>query len=101
MRASPTMMTFDTVTNPDFGCVEETGIMVTIADMYPNKTERHTKGVVKGSQVFRRLFDKTMIAIDDAVVERTIPAVKVALRRRKSERVARQKRTTATKESKE
>lgn len=101
MNVSPTMMTFDTVTNPDFGCVEETGIMVTIADMYPNKTERHTKGVVKGAQVFRRLFDKTMIAIDDAVVERTIPAVKVALRRRKSERVARQRRTTAIKENKE
>ena len=91
------MMVFDTVTNPDFGCVEETGIMVTIGDMFPDKTERHTKGITKGAQVFRRLLDKTMIAIDDAVVEHTIPAVKVALRRRKPERVARQKRNDAQK----
>lgn len=97
MNVSPSMMVFDTVTNPDFGCVEETGIMVTIGDMYPDKTERHTKGITKGAQVFRRLLDKTMIAIDDAVVEHTIPAVKVALRRRKPERVARQKRNDAQK----
>ena len=37
------MKVFDTALNPDFGDVEETGILVTIKDIYPSKTERHTK----------------------------------------------------------
>ncbi|MFM6946978.1 MAG: GNAT family N-acetyltransferase [Flavobacteriales bacterium] len=41
MNLSATMRTFDTAVNPDFGNVEETGILVTIADIYPDKKERH------------------------------------------------------------
>jgi hypothetical protein len=41
MNLSATMKTFDTAMNPDFGNVEETGILVTIADIYPDKKERH------------------------------------------------------------
>jgi hypothetical protein len=41
MNLSPTMKTFGTALNTEFGGVEETGIMVTIADIYPSKTERH------------------------------------------------------------
>ncbi|MBI1836257.1 MAG: GNAT family N-acetyltransferase [Flavobacteriia bacterium] len=41
MNLSPTMKTFGTAVNPDFGNVEETGILVTIADIYPDKKERH------------------------------------------------------------
>jgi hypothetical protein len=41
MNLSPTMKTFGTAVNPDFGGVEETGIMVTIADIYEEKKERH------------------------------------------------------------
>lgn len=41
MHLSPTMKTFGTAVNPDFGNVEETGILVTIADVYPDKKERH------------------------------------------------------------
>jgi hypothetical protein len=41
MHLSPTMKTFGTAVNPDFGGVEETGIMVTIADIYDDKKERH------------------------------------------------------------
>jgi hypothetical protein len=41
MNLSPTMRTFDTAVNADFGNVEETGILVTIADIYPDKKERH------------------------------------------------------------
>lgn len=37
MNLSPTMAVFDTVSNPDFGGVEETGILVTIRDIYPEK----------------------------------------------------------------
>ncbi len=43
LRLSPTMRVFDTVSNPDFGGVEETGILVTIRDIYPEKRERYTR----------------------------------------------------------
>ena len=41
MNLSDTMKTFGTASNPDFGGVEETGILVTIEDMHKSKTERH------------------------------------------------------------
>lgn len=43
MSLSPTMKTFGTAENPDFGDVEETGILVTIADIYPEKKHRHVE----------------------------------------------------------
>ena len=41
MNLSPTMKTFGTAVNPEFGGVEETGILVTIADIFAEKKERH------------------------------------------------------------
>lgn len=41
MNLSATMKTFGTSINPHFGEVEETGILVTIADIYDTKKERH------------------------------------------------------------
>lgn len=41
MNLSPSMKTFGTAVNPDFGDVEETGILITIADIYLDKKERH------------------------------------------------------------
>ncbi|MFM9944606.1 MAG: GNAT family N-acetyltransferase [Bacteroidia bacterium] len=41
MNLSPTMRTFGTAINDHFGYVEETGIIVTIDDIYPSKKERH------------------------------------------------------------
>jgi hypothetical protein len=41
MNLSPSMKTFGTAVNPEFGNVEETGILITIADIYPEKKERH------------------------------------------------------------
>jgi hypothetical protein len=41
MNLSPTMKSFGTATNPTFGDVEETGILVTMADIYESKKERH------------------------------------------------------------
>jgi len=41
MRLSSTMKSFGTAINPDFGGVEETGILVTVADIYEEKKERH------------------------------------------------------------
>lgn len=45
MSLSPTMKVFGTVINPDFGYVEETGILITIGDIYPKKTERHIRDI--------------------------------------------------------
>jgi hypothetical protein len=45
MHLSPTMKTFGTAVNPDFGGVEETGILVTIDDIYLEKKERHILNV--------------------------------------------------------
>lgn len=42
MSLSSTMRSFGTALNPTFGNVEETGILVTINDIYPEKSERHT-----------------------------------------------------------
>lgn len=41
MNLSPTMYTFGTAMNDEFGEVEETGIMIVIDDIYPAKKERH------------------------------------------------------------
>jgi hypothetical protein len=41
MNLSPTMKTFGTAVNEDFGDVEETGILVAIDDIYDEKKERH------------------------------------------------------------
>ncbi|MEY4002794.1 MAG: hypothetical protein RIT07_836 [Bacteroidota bacterium] len=43
MNLSPSMRTFGTAINHHFGDVEETGIMVTIEDIYPSKKDRHIK----------------------------------------------------------
>jgi len=41
MSLSPTMKTFGTAVNAEFGNVEETGILVTIPDIYEDKKERY------------------------------------------------------------
>ncbi len=41
MSLSPTMKVFDTAVNHDFGDVEETGILITIGDLYKEKVARH------------------------------------------------------------
>lgn len=43
MSLSPSMKTFGTAINDDFGRVEETGIMVTIGDIYSEKKSRHVE----------------------------------------------------------
>jgi hypothetical protein len=47
MNTSPTMKTFPTCINHHFGDVEETGIMVTIADIYESKKDRHVSSYLK------------------------------------------------------
>lgn len=41
MNLSPTMRTFGSAINDHFGDVEETGILVSIDDIYPSKKDRH------------------------------------------------------------
>ncbi|WP_194775627.1 GNAT family N-acetyltransferase [Pararhodonellum marinum] len=41
MNLSPSMKTFGTALNDEFGEVEETGILITIADIYETKKHRH------------------------------------------------------------
>ncbi|MFI3295686.1 MAG: GNAT family N-acetyltransferase [Rikenellaceae bacterium] len=41
MNLSPTMRIFDTALNPDFGNVEETGLLITLGDLYDSKIDRH------------------------------------------------------------
>ena len=45
MGLSPSMKTFGTAVNSEFGDVEETGILVTIADIYEEKKERHIQSM--------------------------------------------------------
>lgn len=47
MNLSATMRSFGTALNPHFGDVEETGILVTLDDIYPSKKERHVNTYVK------------------------------------------------------
>jgi hypothetical protein len=47
MSLSPTMKTFGTAINHHFGEVEETGIMVTINDIYDQKKDRHISSYLK------------------------------------------------------
>jgi hypothetical protein len=42
MALSPTMKSFGTAINQDFGSVEETAILIIIADIYDSKKERYT-----------------------------------------------------------
>jgi hypothetical protein len=47
MNLSPTMRTFGTFVNHHFGNVEETGIMITLRDMYIEKINRHLSSYKK------------------------------------------------------
>lgn len=47
MNLSPSMMTFGTAINDTFGDVEETGIMITIADIFDNKKTRHIESYIE------------------------------------------------------
>jgi len=53
MSLSPTMKTFGTAINPHFGEVEETGLIITIKDIYNVKKDRHILSFKLGHRVFR------------------------------------------------
>jgi len=47
MNLSPSMKTFGSALNPDFGDVEEIGILVHIPDIYPSKKNRYLNSYLK------------------------------------------------------
>jgi hypothetical protein len=47
MNLSPTMKYFGTSLNSNFGDVEESGILITINDIYDGKKERHVNNIIK------------------------------------------------------
>ena len=50
MNLSPTMKVFGTAVNDTFGGVEETAILVTISDIFPDKLDRYTSPLRQWSQ---------------------------------------------------
>jgi hypothetical protein len=54
MNLSPTMKVFGTVRNSDFGDVDETGILIKIADIYARKVERHLLNIMRGGKLRQR-----------------------------------------------
>ena len=51
MNLSPTMRTFGTFINHKFGDVEETGIMITLRDIYVEKINRHLASYKKDFEI--------------------------------------------------
>ena len=47
MNLSSTMRSFGTAMNNNFGEVEETGILISIKDIYPEKKDRHVDSYIK------------------------------------------------------
>lgn len=55
MNLSPTMRSFGTAVNDEFGYVEETGIIVTINDIYEAKKDRHIETYISSKDISARL----------------------------------------------
>lgn len=53
MNLSPTMKVFGTALNKEFGNVEETGLIITIKDIYAVKKDRHILTFKIGKRVFK------------------------------------------------
>lgn len=56
MNLSPSMKVFGTALNKGFGDVEETGILVNIKDIYPEKVERHLRPMQETLRSLRKRF---------------------------------------------
>lgn len=56
MNLSPSIKIFGTAINHDFGKVEETGLLVDMKDIYPEKTERHLKPMQETLHTLSRKF---------------------------------------------
>ncbi|MBR0072681.1 MAG: hemolysin, partial [Bacteroidales bacterium] len=54
MNLSSTMISFGTAINEPFGKVDETGILVTLDDIYPEKKDRHLLSYRNRNRYFKR-----------------------------------------------
>ncbi len=54
MSLSSTMLSFGTAYNHAFGETDETGILVAVNDIYPEKSERHLKSYITRNPLFMR-----------------------------------------------
>ena len=54
MNLSSTMISFGTAINEPFGNVDETGILVTLEDIYPEKKDRHLLSYRTRNRYFKR-----------------------------------------------
>lgn len=54
MKLSSTMVSFGTAYNHAFGETDETGILVSVADIYPDKTERYFKSYITRNPLLMR-----------------------------------------------
>ena len=54
MNLSSTMRSFGTAYNHAFGETDETGILVAVSDIYPEKSERHLKSYITRNPLFMR-----------------------------------------------
>jgi hypothetical protein len=54
MNLSSTMISFGTAYNHAFGETDETGILVAVGDIYPDKIERHLKSYITSNPLFMR-----------------------------------------------
>jgi len=75
MNISPSMKVFGTAINENFGGVEETGILVSISDIYPEKIERHISPLM---QLAARLSSKwwSTARIERSKISRIVKAAK-------------------------
>ncbi|MBR3302580.1 MAG: GNAT family N-acetyltransferase [Bacteroidales bacterium] len=53
MNLSPSMKVFETSINEGFGGVEETGILIRISDIYPDKIDRHVKPLKQWAETMK------------------------------------------------
>ncbi|WP_186756609.1 GNAT family N-acetyltransferase [Echinicola salinicaeni] len=58
MNLSPSMKTFGTAMNNEFGAVEETGIMITLKDIYETKKQRHIETYERDKYIDKKVEDK-------------------------------------------
>ena len=54
MNLSSTMQSFGTAINHPFGEVDETGILITLDDIYPAKLDRHIHSYIHRNRFFKR-----------------------------------------------
>ena len=76
MNLSSTMRSFGTAYNHAFGETDETGILVAVSDIYPEKSERHLKSYITRNPLFMR---RKLFKINRKITKRSI------IRRKKDE----------------